>query len=183
MGTPPYAAPEQLKGSLSFKTDVWGIGSVLHMMIHFHPPIQEPMVKTRTQIQKFNMAVEKELRRDAEEGLAAHLGLAGRMGYSWRARRDVPRQARECPTHYSVFLAKFLRGTLREEPATRLSISELFSSVPAHEISIREVMYSPLPTWFQIASRNSLMEAQRKQGDRRVPTVYLSRPPEPPTFQ
>jgi serine/threonine protein kinase len=51
-GTPPYAAPEQLKGQFSLKTDIWGLRSVVHEMVHFIPPIQEEMKKTREQHQK-----------------------------------------------------------------------------------------------------------------------------------
>lgn len=67
-GTAPYAAPEQLNAcQYSLVTDIWGFRTVLHQMIHFIPPIQEMMVKTRKQQKEFEEALKNDNEREAEE--------------------------------------------------------------------------------------------------------------------
>ena len=175
-GTAPFAAPEQIKDHIySKKTDVWGIGTVLHSMIHGIPPIQEPMFRTRSQKKVYNEALIADNIRDAEELTAQGLGLENRMNFSWRCNVTIPRKVKECPADRSRHLADLLRELLREDPDQRPTIENLFKVVIAHERRIRDLLYSPLPTWFQLASRSSLADAQ-KQFDKPVPATRLPDP-------
>jgi serine/threonine protein kinase len=161
-GTAPFAAPEQIKQHIySLKTDVWGIGSVLYTTIHFIPPIQKPMLKTLSQTRRYQEALAFYHQRDTEEMTAETLGLERRINCSWRANNTIPRVAKECPSNYSIYLSGLLKNTLRTNRNERPSMVDLFKSVLEHEDKVRDVMFSPLPTWFRVASRNSLAEAQK----------------------
>jgi serine/threonine protein kinase len=175
-GTVPFAAPEQIKQFIySKKTDIWGIGAVLHSMIHGIPPIQEPMVKTRSQTRRYQEALLADNQRDTEERTAEALGLERRMNYSWRSNHAIPRVAKECPPDRSKYLGALLKGTLRDNPDDRPTIETLLKEVLEYEEKIRELTHSPLPTWFQLASRNALAETQ-KQFVKPVPATPLGDP-------
>ncbi|KAE9381964.1 kinase-like protein [Stipitochalara longipes BDJ] len=175
-GTVPFAAPEQIKHHVySPKTDCWGIGTVLHSMIHGIPPIQEPMIKIRSQTKQYQDALASDNQRDIEESTAEAVGLEKRMNFSWRSNATIPRVAKECPPDRSKHLSILLKETLRDDPDRRPTIEQLFKDVLEHEEKVRSLMYSPLPTWFQLASRNSLGDAQ-KQYFKLVPATPLPDP-------
>ena len=138
-----------------------GNGAVLHSMFHGIPPIQEPMARTRSEKKRYQEALISDNLRDVEELAAQGLGLEMRMNFSWRSNTAVPRVVKECPAFRSRYLGELLKRTLSEDPDQRPTIEELLKVVLRHERRIRELSYSAFPTWFQLASRSSLAEAQR----------------------
>ena len=119
------------------------------------------MKKTREQHRKYQEALDQDIHRDTEKKTAEALGIEGKMHYSWRARRDVPRAVKECPPNYSMNLATFLKIVLKEDPDQRESVTELL--VIAKDWNNKsQFFFTPLPMWFQMASRASIAEEQQK---------------------
>jgi len=170
-GTPEYMAPEQSKGNLSLKTDIWGIGAVLHQMVHFKPPIKEPMQKTRQQWKEAHRAQIAAAKAEAAgiRPIQEKFRLT-EMSFSHRANTKVPREMHEFPTYYSQALQENLVELLRFSPNDRVTVEDLMENVPPYAAKM-QIAFKQLPKWFQASNRNALVNQLKDKGFQRVPTL------------
>jgi serine/threonine protein kinase/formylglycine-generating enzyme required for sulfatase activity len=52
VGTPRYLSPEQARGSVHARTDVWGLGALMHVVLTGEPPIAPASGITRSELQR-----------------------------------------------------------------------------------------------------------------------------------
>jgi len=137
IGTAPYAAPEAVgRQEYSAATDIWGIGSVLHEMIHFYPPIAQ---------RRSNL-------RSPEIYLHCQKDPAGNVVHSCReASLKTPREVKECPPHYSQLLQGLFAACLEFDPEKRADIYSLRNVTRRWAEETQVTLFRPLPLWFQKA--------------------------------
>ncbi len=58
VGTPRYIPPEQVKGSVHARTDVWGLGAMLHYVVSGEPPIAGASNISRSELKRRIAALE-----------------------------------------------------------------------------------------------------------------------------
>jgi len=90
-----YLAPESAQ--YTHRSDVWGLGAIIHALAHFRPPFQ-PLPSTWA-----------DTRRNRE---------------IW-AQRSESRQARDMPTRFSSRLNRNMMDCLQKDPRNRVSSKEL----------------------------------------------------------
>lgn len=68
VGTPRYIPPEQVKGSVHARTDVWGLGSMLHYVVSGEPPIAGASNISRAELRRRIEALEVTKKTAVEGG-------------------------------------------------------------------------------------------------------------------
>lgn len=155
VGTPRFLAPEQARGSVGPRTDVWGLGALLHFCVTGEPPIAPATGITRAEL-KGRIEALKEARDAAlaaENDKRVELAdekLARLQDPGLRTLDDMFRDAREgryppLPSSTPSALAAVVRKAMSVEPGDRY-------------VNVRQVA-GELTSWVEGARVRALSEA------------------------
>ena len=149
-GTPPFCAPEWPRTSI--KSDVWGIGAILHTVVHRGlPPIKrgapkEPPVQgTKRKIgetrgrKKAAVPIANIVEQDPFQDISND-----RMNSF-----QTPRYAHDAPPHLSRIFRDTLRIALIRDYNERPTSEELRNRVVPLAIERAEIMFRALPDWYE----------------------------------
>lgn len=75
VGTPRYLSPEQAKGNVNARTDVWGLGALLHCVITAEPPLAGAVPITKAELKRRIAALEEAKAQAVAEGSTSRIAL------------------------------------------------------------------------------------------------------------
>ncbi len=129
VGTPRFLSPEQARGTVDPRTDVWGCGCLLHYVLTGEPPLERTSPFTRKEIQervRVLAQAEQDARAKGREPQAR--GYAARRAQledpELRAQDDLLKDAREgrylpLPTRVDPALAAVIQKAMAADPGAR----------------------------------------------------------------
>lgn len=135
VGTPRFLSPEQARQQRHARTDVWGLGAILHYMICGEPPIRASSRHTRRAIEN-RIEVLRQEQEAAEEGgdaaAASEAASSRERLASVRAVEDLLRDARQgayspVPDQTPHRLRAVLDKAMAKSPGDRYANAGLFA--------------------------------------------------------
>ncbi len=155
VGTPRFLAPEQARGSVGARTDVWGLGALLHFCVTGEPPIAPATGITRSElkgrIEALKQARDAALAEQADKRVElADEKLARLQDPGLRTLDDMFRDAREgryqaLPSSTPSALAAVVRKAMAVEAGDRY-------------VNVRQVA-GELTSWVEGSRVRALTEA------------------------
>ena len=142
VGTPRFLAPEQVKGNAHARTDVWGLGALIHFVITGEPPIAGASNISRSELKRRIKALEdakasaEKKGRDEKAKLCAEK-LARLRDESLRTFDDIFKDARDAkysplPATVPAALAAVVKKAMSKSPSDRyVNARQLTSEVQA----------------------------------------------------
>jgi serine/threonine protein kinase len=155
VGTPRFLSPEQARGSVGPRTDVWGLGALLHFCVTGEPPIAAATGITRSElrgrVEALKQARDDELKakNDARAELIDEK-LARLQDPGLRTLDDLFKDARDArysalPSNTPAALAAVIKKAMAAEPGDRY-------------VNVRQVA-SEVTAWIEGARVRALSEA------------------------
>jgi hypothetical protein len=129
VGTPRFLSPEQARGSVHARTDVWGVGALIHFALTGEPPIAPASGITRSELHRriegLREARDAALAAGDEKRAALCEEKLGRLqAEGLRTLDDLFKDARDgkyatLPSSTPVALAEISKKAMAPEPADR----------------------------------------------------------------
>ena len=101
VGTPRFLAPEQAKGNVNSRTDVWGLGALLHFVLAGDPPIAGAAQITRSELRERIKGLEEAKAAAQKSGNKKRIALcdeklARLKDSNLRTLESIFKDAKEC---------------------------------------------------------------------------------------
>ncbi|MDJ0974444.1 MAG: serine/threonine-protein kinase, partial [Planctomycetota bacterium] len=129
VGTPRFLSPEQARGKVDARTDVWGLGSLIHFAITGRPPLRGSSQFTRPQVkERITQLLRAEQKATGEGREAEARGYAARREQfeadGFRTLEDLYSDARKgiylpLPDEVSTSLRSIVAKAMAPEPTER----------------------------------------------------------------